>query len=1042
MMKKEQIQNMVSIIPDALKTFSGFIKKSFEENGQDALDNANGVVGVLVKLFGKEYIDQYFVQISKDKLKDFGSSIYLKASLLQAGNSIEAVFEEDYPNKNKVNIEQLKQKIEETIVTFDAKNILTIFQPKYHPIVQFTKNTIRETLLSIGFENQEYNAFVKHFNENITGTIVTCFGEEDYKKHTDEVKKYLFNEREAEFLSDMFALRKIGFKEDEDLKYEETYGKFENITNLFPSEYVKTRRIEQEEEQLSSVEELIERYYSSKEKPTLREIVFIIADFGKGKSVFLRQYASKLAQNYVETAEGYFPVYFNLRNFANYQSNQKGGVIADFMRKDYGIDIFNIHEDQKRKYAFLVDSLDESGELNQYAIENVINSVQDIQNIAPTLFRDNRIIITSRPFDDGLESQIKKHEPYSDGNHHQYFIAVHGFTKDQFNDWVRDSLKHYLNKKPIQTNSFTERIVESIQDGSYPVDIHNLLIKNNTLTEEELKRPIFAYMIYQLIVNNVDFSTIGKTGVYLSFLNLLTKDAKHINDADCQFNLQDEIESRNILHAIAALWMYEKQQGKQGTLRKADIFRVLEGAKINDDDNKVLEENKGNNASNIKFLSHSYFGAKDDLLHFQHQSFAEMLLAEYYLKIFIKYALDDDVKSEDARVLLNLGEPTPQTVVFFKELLQLLKDSCSPTEIEKRKLLFPLMASLATEKHNKKTRCNRLYYTWLAQVSLNNSTFYPEKLIKDWCIDEGKIEKIITLAKTILESNKEYLTTKANFHTVLFDREVVEIENERLNRAPHNIDKWLALLVGNILHTDIEKRVFFNGMINTPEVFFEMMKNWSYSYSYSAVPQWANNYFQGIKTEKMTEKIDINNINIMDINFSFSTFKNISIRNCHIHTCRFDFCEFLECNFYATISGCTFDEIITLKESFFVFKNDILSIELMRNFFPSNIGMSIERKPYITNSLHVYYADSNVDFDTDDDIYERRLASIKGFLAYGLKEQVFTVDEIIDAYEYNSEETRERFIHEVQALAKGIKAPVRKSRRLKKTKEVQTVDEE
>lgn len=1035
-MKKEKIQNIVSTIPDVLKTFGGFIKSSFDKNGQEALDNVNGVIGVLVKLFGKEYIDQYFAQITQDKLKDFGAAIYLKASLLQAGNSIDTVFGDDYPNKNKVNIEQIKQKIEETIATFDAKNILTIFQPKYHPIVQFTKNTIRETLLSVGFENQEYNVFVKHFNENITSTIVSCFGEEDYKKHTDKVKKYLFNEREAEFLSDMFALRKIGFKEDEDLKYEETYGKFEIITNLFPSEYVRPRRIEHEEEQLSSVEELIEKYYSSKGKATLREIVFIIADFGKGKSVFLRQYASKLAQRYVETAEGYFPIYFNLRNFANYQSGAKGGVIADFLRKDYGIDIFNVHEDQKRKYAFLVDSLDESGELNKYAIENVINSVQDIQNIDPTLFRENRIIITSRPFDDGLESQIKKHEPFIDEDHHQYFISVHGFTKEQFNDWVRDSLKHYLNKKPIQTNSFTERIVESIQDDSYPVDIHSLLIKNNTLTEEELKRPIFAYMIYQLIVNNVDFSTIGKTGVYLSFLNLLTKDAKHVNDVDCQFNLQDEIESRNILHAIAALWMYEKQQGKQGTLKKADIFRVLEGAKINDDDNKVLEENKGNNASNIKFLSHSYFGAKDDLLHFQHQSFAEMLLAEYYLKIFIKYALDDDVKSEDARVLLNLGEPTPQTIVFFKELLQLLKNSCSSTEIEKRKLLFPLMASLATEKHNKKTRCNSLYYTWLMQVPLNNLTLYPEKLIQDWCIDEKKTDKIVRLAKTILESNKEYLTTKANFHTALFDREVVEIENERLNRAPHNIDKWLALLVGNILHTDIEKRLFFNGMINTPEVFFEMMKDWSYIYSTSS-PYWANDFFKGLVTKSSDKRIEIKNMSMVDIDFSYSVFIGINIENCRIANCKFNFCEFEFCDLYGSVYRSYFDDIVKLSETFVMFENDILAANLMCKFLQEDMGILMVRKPFMTNGFHAFSSTGEEsDFDTDNDIFENRFTTIRGFLVYGLKEQMFTEDEIVDAYEYNSQETRERFIQEVQALAKDIKAPSRKRVRVKKTKEV------
>ncbi len=1042
-MKKEKVQNIVNTIPDALKTFTGFIKKSFEENGKDALDNANGVVGVLVKLFGKEYIDQYFAQISKDKLKNFGSAIYLKASLLQAGNSIDTVFGDDYPNKNKVDLasEQIKQKIEAVAATFDTKNVLTIFQPKYHPIVQFTKSTIRETLLSVGFENQEYNLFLKHFNDNIAGTIISCFGEEDYKKHIEQVKKYLFNEREAEFLSDMFALRKIGFKEDEDLKYEETYGKFENITNLFPSEYTKTRRLEQEEDQLSSVEELIERYYSSKGKLTLREIVFIIADFGKGKSVFLRQYASKLAQRYVETAEGYFPVYFNLRNFANYQSGAKGGIIAEFMRKEYAIDIFNPHESQNRKYAFLIDSLDESGELNKHAIEDVINSVQDIQNIDPTLFRENRIIITSRPFDDGLELQIKNHLPYTDKNNHQYFISVHGFTKEQFNDWVRDSLKNYLDKKLISTNAFTERIVESIQDNSYPVDIHRLLIQNKTLTEEELKRPIFAYMIYQLIVNNVDFSTIGKTGVYLSFLNLLTKDAKHVNDADCQFNLQDEIESRNILHAIAALWMYEKQQGKQGTLKKADIFRVLEGAKINDDDNRVLEENKGNNASNIKFLSHSYFGAKDDLLHFQHQSFAEMLLAEYYLKIFIKYALDDDVKSEDARILLNLGEPTEQTVVFFKELLQLLKESCSPTEIEKRKLLFPLIASLATEKHNKKTRCNSLYYTWLKQAPLNNLTSYPEQLIKNWCIDEKKIEQIVELAKTILESNKEYLTTKANFHTALFDKEVVEVENERLNRVPHNIDKWLALLVGNILYTNVEKRIFFNGMVNTPEVFFEMMKDWSYIYT-AAAPQWACDFFKGIVTENSNKRIEIEHIDMIEIDFSFSIFQDIIIRNCNFYSCNFNVCKFVSVNFFVRVYDTTFDDIVYIHDSFIRFNSNILATSLMCKFFPNDMGMLVERKPYLTNGYYAYDAGGENEWDEDENLLNRRLKTIKGFLLYGLKEKAFTVEEIIDAYEYNSDATRKQFIQEVQTLAKGIKTPAKKRGRVKKATEVPTIAEE
>lgn len=468
----------------------------------------------------------------------------------------------------------------------------------------------------------------------------------------------------------------------------------------------------------------------------------------------------------------------------------------------------------------------------------------------------------------------------------------------------------------------------------------------------------------------------------------------------------------------------------------------MEGAKINDDDdNKVLEENKGNNASNIKFLSHSYFGAKDDLLHFQHQSFAEMLMAEYYLKIFIKYALDDDVKSEDARVLLNLGEPTPQTIIFFKELLQLLKDSCSSTEIEKRKLLFPLMASLATEKHNKKTRCNSLYYTWLKQAPLNNLTSYPEKLIKNWCIDEEKIGQIVELAKTILESNKEYLTTKANFHTALFDREVVEVENERLNRIPHNIDKWLALLVGNILYTDVDKYVFFNGMVNRPEVFFEMMKDWSYIYSISS-PYWASDFFIGLAIKSSDKRIEIRDINMVEMDFSFSIFHDIDIRRCNIVDCKFNSCEFMSTDLFGNVYDTVFDDIVSIKESLFIFRNEILSVALMSRFFPSNRGVGNERKAFMTDTYHVYYADSDDNFDTEDNTFYNKFKSIKGFLKYGLKEKAFTVKEIIDAYEYNSDETRKRFIQEVRALAKDIKAPAKKRGRAKKTTEVQIVDEE
>ncbi len=1018
-MKKEKLQNIANVMPNILKQFGNFVKDSFDKNGQESIDDANGVAGILIKLFAKDKIDQYFEKKSEEKLEDFGTNVYLQASLIQVGNSLESTL----PKKEITDIPTIisftKDIIENKIKEFDTNEILTIFQPKYHPIVLFVKDSMKKLFDELGFTATMYKQFLKDFNENIENTISESFGIEDYAKHKKETKQFILNERESDLLYDMYSLKKIGFKEDENLKYEETYGHWKNISDLLDTNKSK------DENNLYLVEDLIEEYYNQKEKICFREIVFIIADFGKGKSVFLKHYASKLAKNYIEKSEGYFPIYFNLRNYKNYQATTKCGVIADFLKKEYRIDITN-KEFKDNKYMFLIDSLDESGDLNTHTIEDVINSIKDIQNLDDTFSNeDNRIIITSRPFDDGLDLEIKKYLPYTDENHNQYFISINGFKKEQFNDWIKTSLKEYLKENNIQTNSFTKKIVDNIKKDK-EIDIHSLLTENETLTKEELKRPIFAYMVYQLIINNIDFSTIGKTGVYISFLNLLSKEAKHIDDRDHEYNLKDEIESRNILHAISALWMYENHQGEQGTLKKADIFRVLEGEKINEDDNKVLEKYREDEVSDIKFLSHSYFGAKDDLLHFQHQSFAEMLLAEYYLKVFIKFSFDDNLSVKDARILLNLGEPTPQTMEFFKELLQLLKDSCNSKEKEKRKLLFPLMASLASEKHNKNTRCDSLWYEWLKKVKLDNLTIPPEKLLNNWCIDDEGLNSIINLARNILESKKEYLTTKASFHKALFDSEVVEIETEMLSRTPHNIDKWMALLVGNILYNDIKSNQFFNSTVNSAELFFNMMKDWNYIYN-TVSPNWAYKYFQGINTSNLKDKIIINNLSFENIIFSNSYLNNIVFSNCNFDNCNFNNSSFISSSFYISVYRCSFKNIKEIFNASIYFIEGYLSMNLMKNYFSGSSGRVENRKPLITTKEICYWSPEakrihrlNSTIEESDCSIENEFNEIKDFLLYGLKNNDFTINEIIESYDYNSDETKELFYKKVKKLEEEL----------------------
>jgi len=322
---------------------------------------------------------------------------------------------------------------------------------------------------------------------------------------------------------------------------------------------------------------------------------------------------------------------------------------------------------------------------------------------------------------------------------------------------------------------------------------------------------------------------IGKIGVYLSFINLLTKEAKHIEDRDYTINHTDEIHYRNILHSISALWMYERQQGRQGVLKKADICRVLDGENRQESDKQILARYKEEGVTEIEFLSHSYFGEENDHLHFQHQSFAEILLAEYYLKVFIKYAIDKKQDIDTARSRLILGEPTEQTIEFFKELLYLLKDTVSDKvtdEVrEKRKLLYPLMATLANERHNG-LYCERIDTKWFEAVEIdNNFATIHSDLLESWAIGKRELERIIEFAKDIIDSKTTLLLAKTESRTALFDKELTVFQNAQVSDSPTDMDKWLALVVGNLLHNNKpEERDFFNGRLECPENLFEMIR--------------------------------------------------------------------------------------------------------------------------------------------------------------------------------------------------------------------------
>jgi hypothetical protein len=264
-------------------------------------------------------------------------------------------------------------------------------------------------------------------------------------------------------------------------------------------------------------------------------------------------------------------------------------------------------------------------------------------------------------------------------------------------------------------------------------------------------------MIFKLLLNNIDFYKVGKIGVYLSFINLLTKEAKYIED-EMHVDLNSEFEFRNILHSISALTMFEWQKNKQLELKKADICRMLDGERTNETDAQILERYKNKGVVEIQFLSHSYFGENNNILHFQHKSFSEILLAEYYLKVFIKYALDEDFDVDQARVKLSLGQPSAQTIQFLVEMLRLLRSAASEdlTEkvIQKEEAIISVNGLISNQKSI------IIYFaTIFITNGIKNSKFqqmcliYPEESITNWYFTREKIDKIIHLAN--LFSNRK-----------------------------------------------------------------------------------------------------------------------------------------------------------------------------------------------------------------------------------------------------------------------------------------------
>jgi len=257
-------------------------------------------------------------------------------------------------------------------------------------------------------------------------------------------------------------------------------------------------------------------------------------------------------------------------------------------------------------------------------------------------------------------------------------------------------------------------------------------------------------------------------------------------------------------------------------------------------------------------------------------------------------------------------------------LLYLLKDTVSsnPTDevIEKRKLLYPLMATLANERYNS-LYCERIDTKWFEDVEIDNNsaTIHPE-LLENWAIGKRELERIIGLAKEIIDSKSTLLLAKTERRTALFDSELTLFQNARVSDSPTDMDKWLALVVGNLLYDNKpEERDFFNGKLENPENLFEMIRGWSYYKQKSGTPSWSREFFKGV-TLKQEGRVfyDFRSLMLNDINFSYSNFKNLGFYGSTLIGTSFNYCNYNISFYRASLLMTTFDNVLELTNMVFI----------------------------------------------------------------------------------------------------------------------------
>ena len=448
------------------------------------------------------------------------------------------------------------------------------------------------------------------------------------------------------------------------------------------------------------VEKLINQYFTKRDKyPRSKQILFIGAEFGVGKTSYLQMKASNMANEYLKTRKGLYPIYLSLK-LCDGDPARIRSELSDYIPPS------------GHPVCLLLDALDESGPVTNEYIKTIIRAVEDLMSELPKL---SRCIITSRLIlgtNGAVAGHIKAVLQYGVAKEQTEpnYILIKGFTTSKHVDqWIR---KQRMYRPDIWGKNIC--FADMARLG---------------LNDEELQKPLYYWIISQLAMNKIiivgEKMLMGRTGLYMHFIQFVSSKCKTKYEQSEDSNTT--YKARHLLRRIAVI--RNIMQDDNG-LSHDHVKNCL--------NKKSCEAKFYKELGEAEFLAMSYFGQRRHNFEFSHLSFREYLLAEDIISSILFASVSDHGSLEKHRFCV--GPISEATQSFIHDMTFGLI-GCSKFK-QYVNFFSPFLASCS-----------------IASSSFSNSRNSIKKLIQDtvqmmahWVADErpslieppGESEKSIT----------------------------------------------------------------------------------------------------------------------------------------------------------------------------------------------------------------------------------------------------------------------------------------------------------